>query len=372
MNDVYCPMIHAGLQINLKNDKNKPMFNHCCLRTDLVSDTENFWKSKKLIPLRELNNTGVWDEGCWTCRSNELSGQISFRTGMLSKFGITKNLTGPKRLDLMSDISCNLACRICGPGNSTFWQQHLKKHNISFTAPSFQNKTDEMIEILKTLDLSNLEMVVMCGGETLLGQSFWRIAEAIAEMCPQSKDKIILSFQTNGTQPIDPRNYELMEKFHLVKLYISIDGVGERFNYQRWPADWTQVVDNIFNIRDNAPVNTMFLVEETISMFNLFYQHELESWLKKNFYENRLGDKIDHTKHLVNNPYFGLSGFSQEYVDALPSNNRQYFSNNWVENPTAIDATMRHLAEFDKLRSEDWTKTFPEIAEFYKRFKIQY
>ena len=129
----------------------------------------------------------------WTCRSNELSGQISFRTGMLSKFGITKNLTGPKRLDLMSDISCNLACRICGPGNSTFWQQHLKKHNISFTAPSFQNKTDEMIEILKTLDLSNLEMVVMCGGETLLGQSFWRIAEAIAEMCPQSKDKIILS-----------------------------------------------------------------------------------------------------------------------------------------------------------------------------------
>ena len=53
-------------------------------------------------------------------------------------------------------------------------------------------------KVLESLDLSNLEMVVFCGGETLMGNAYWQVAEAIADMCPHSKEKTTLSFQTNG------------------------------------------------------------------------------------------------------------------------------------------------------------------------------
>jgi hypothetical protein len=99
-----------------------------------------------------------------------------------------------------------------------------------------------------------------------------------------------LCFQTNGTQPIHPKNFETIEKFHLVKLHISLDGVGNRFEYLRWPANWRQVTDNILDLRKTLPGNVMFVIEETVSIFNLLYINELESWVKQNFTTNREGD----------------------------------------------------------------------------------
>ena len=222
MDYIHCPMIHGGLQINLihPSDIN---FNHCCLRTELyqvsMDDTvsQSLWNDSALIPLRDINNKNIWDKNCWTCQGNELAGLTSFRTGMLDKFGYRKNLKGPQRLDLMFDIGCNLACRTCGPELSTYWQQHLTKHHIKFTASTSRSRVNDMISILKTLDLSDLEMVVFCGGETLLGQGYWQIAEAIADQAPHSQEKIILCFQTNGTQSINEKNYKTIEKFRLMK-----------------------------------------------------------------------------------------------------------------------------------------------------------
>ena len=369
-------MIHGGLQINLKIDKNKIHYNHCCLRSDLFEyDSGDMWNSEQLIPLRELNKENKWDPGCWACRGNELSSQTSLRTGTLEMFGQSSNLSGPKRLDLMFDISCNLACRTCGPWASTYWQKHLKENAIEFLAPSPETRVDEMIEILRTLDLSNLELVVFCGGETLMGQGYWRVAEVIAELAPQAKEKITLSFQTNGTQPINQKNYETLKKFHLVKLNFSLDGINERFEYLRWPAKWQQVVGNMFTIRDTAPVNTMFLVEETMSIFNLYYQNELESWLKQNFPTNRLGDITNHTRHLTTEYKtrinYGIKELTREYVESLPDDLRGLVPNNWQENPEAIRRMIADIEKFDKFRNQDWTKTFPEVAAFYHRFKNQ-
>jgi len=361
-------MIHGGLQIDLKRDHQQVYVNQCCLRSDTKPVTGNVWHSPTLIPLREYNKQGQWDSGCWTCQGNELAGMTSFRTGSLEKFGIKTELSGPQRLDLMFDIGCNLACRTCGPKLSTFWQKHLKDNGIPFVAPKPESRVDEMIAILKTLDLSNLEMVVFCGGETLLGQGYWQVAEAIADMVPHAKDKLTISFQTNGTQPISERNYKTIEKVHLVKLNISLDAVGERFEYLRWPAKWDQVEANIKHLRDTLPVNVMFLIEETMSVFNLYYQHELDQWAKLEYATNRLGDVVNHTRHVANG-VFGLSALTQEYVDAMYSTNlRHVISPSWQESPAAIMNMLDQIRKFDKIRQQDWTKTFPEVAEFYKRF----
>lgn len=361
-------MIHGGLQIDLKRDQQQVFVNQCCLRNDTKPVVGNVWDSATLIPLREYNKQGKWDKGCWTCQGNELAGMTSFRTGSLEKFGIRTDLSGPQRLDLMFDIGCNLACRTCGPRLSTFWQKHLKDNGIPFDAPRPESRVDEMISILKTLDLSNLEMVVFCGGETLLGQGYWQVAEAIADMVPHAKEKLTVSFQTNGTQSISDRNYKIIEKVHLVKLNISLDAVGDRFNYLRWPADWHQVEANIKHLKDTLPVNVMFLIEETMSVFNLYYQSELEQWAKAEYATNRLGDIVNHTRHVANG-VFGLGALTQEYVDAISSTHLWHVvSPQWKENPIAIKHMLTQIQQFDKIRQQDWAQTFPEVAEFYKRF----
>ena len=266
MNEIYCPIIHGGLTIDIKNDS-KILVRQCCLRTDASVQTD-IWNNQKFNDLRSLNIESKWDKGCNQCERNENAGLESFRTGMIKGLDIKTNLTGPMRLDLMFDISCNLACRTCGPDFSTFWQTHLKTNKISFLSNKAIDKSDQMIDILKTLDLSNLKMVVFCGGETLLGSSHWKVAEYLAKYAPAQN--ITLAFQTNGTQAISEKYYKIIEKFKLFKLHISLDGIENQFEYLRWPAKWDSTIKNIFSLNHDIPVNSMFLIEETISILNWF------------------------------------------------------------------------------------------------------
>ena len=367
----FCPMIHGGLQISYDDQLGKFAIQSCCIRTTstIIEDTSNIWNHPSLIPLRDLNKTSTWDEGCFNCQSIENAGQTSFRTGMIDKFGTKTNLSGPQRIDLMFDRSCNLACRTCGPRYSTFWQQHLKKNNLIVNEIiQHESPTNQIIELLNTLDLSNLEMLVFCGGETLMGNNYWKIVEYLANVVPNANKQLTISFQTNGSQTIPEKYYELIEKFQLVKLYISLDATAERFNYMRWPADWSQVTENIFSLRDNLPVNVMFLIEETISIFNLYYQHELDIWAKNNFSTNRLGDIINHTRHLAGGT-FDIKNVTNKYADALKGtelyNMIQGIDTNNAEN---IQKMIDTIDQFDKLRGEDWRKTFPEVADFYSDY----
>jgi sulfatase maturation enzyme AslB (radical SAM superfamily) len=367
MNNLYCPIIHGGLHIYF--DRGNLAVKHCCLRDDEfpVDINTNYWKDRSFNILREQNKQNVWARGCENCQSLEASGQISFRSGMKQGLGISGyELSGPSRIDITGDISCNLACRTCGPNISTFWQKHLKIHNL--WDKSVETPYNDVVLALKKLDLSNLRMVVFCGGETMLGQSYWSIAEWLADNVPNAKQQLTLCFQTNGTQSIHPRQHELIDRFHLVKLHVSLDGINERFEYLRWPAEWNQVVDNILHIRESAPSNTMFLIEETMSIFNLWYSNELSHWVKNNFTTNREGDPVDHTRHLAIG-IFSLAACSQEYLSALShSNSRHLIPQSWQENPDNINKMINEIKKFDNFRNQSFEKTFPEVAEFYARF----
>jgi sulfatase maturation enzyme AslB (radical SAM superfamily) len=374
MIDLYCSMIHGGLNLDFKNltDKGQALIQHCCLRKDLfpVDITQNFWKDTKLEKLREINKQNIWDSGCSNCQYLEASNNASMRTGMNHGLQITgqTNLLGPSRIDLMFDISCNLACRSCGPESSTYWQRHLKENKLWNQPVSTPRKKDEVIGALSKLDLFNLRQLVFCGGETLLGQEYWEVTEWLANNVPNAKEQLTVCFQTNGTQPIHPKNFKTIEKFHLVKLHISLDGITDRFEYLRWPASWSQVTDNILTLQETLPSNVMFVVEETVSTFNLLYLEELELWIKNNFVTNREGDIINHTRHFAFGS-FQLQNLTLEYVDIInQSKYSKFIPADWTENPVAIKTMVEEIKKFDHFRNESFEKTFPEVANLYARF----
>jgi len=369
MTDLYCSMIHGGLYLNFKNSP--PSANHCCLRRDDYSlDLANPWNVKNLQPLRQLNQQNKWDSGCQNCKSLEKSNLPSFRTGMNGGLDIYNkiNLSGPARIDLMFDISCNLACRSCGTHSSTFWQRHLKNHGAWNPSISKPAKKNDIITALSNLDLSNLRQLVFCGGETLLGKEYWEIANWLGDNVPDAKQKLTLCFQTNGTQPILEKNYKIIEKFYLVKLHISIDGIGTKFEYLRWPATWNQVAENILHLKETVPSNVMFVIEETISIFNLLYQNEVDKWVINNFSTNREGDMVNHTKHLATG-IFSLDQITSDYVAAiLTSKYSSLIPPNWQENSAQIQSMIEKIKLEDYRRNQSFAITFPEVALYYSKF----
>lgn len=365
-------MIHGGLNINLKVQTGSLSYNQCCLSTTQLpnpSDLASVWNDPSIQHIRQLNNSGTWLEGCWQCQHIENAGMKSFRQSMIEGLGVKKNLSGPQRIDFLFDRSCNLACRTCGPINSTFWEKHLKDNNLPVQVLDPTDNFNTIKKLLETLDLSNLKQVQFCGGETLLGNTYWKTAQLLADLIPQAKDNVLLGFQTNATQPIDKKYYSLIEKFKLVKLMISLDGTHDRFEYLRWPASWNQVVDNIFNLRETLPGNVMFFIQECTSCLNLFYFGEVEKWIRDNFNTNREGDLIDYSTQLAMGTYLDVNNITQEYVDAIKDTNKiQFIQANWQENPAKIKEFIKTTEMFDQIRGEDWKKTFPEVADFYSRY----
>lgn len=377
--NTYCPLIDGGLAINLfYNEQENFSVNCCCLRTDAIKLVYPYkvWDNQELINLRKHNKQNKWHPSCSACQIPESAGITSYRKGMLDTFGIKHNLNGPIKLDLNFDLSCNLACRTCGPELSTYWQKHLKENHIAINQPKAVSRVDELLNILKELDLSNLEMVSLAGGESLLGTAYWQVAEYLINTVPNADTKLTLQFQTNGTQKIDKKYYDLIERCHLVKFTFSLDGIDERFGYLRWPANWHQVTENMFYLRDQLPVNVMFQIEETISIFNLFYLNELEIWAKENFSVNRLGfneqgkngNLIHHGRHLAHGIY-SLANLTQQYVDAIKKTKyANLIDTSWQENPMEIKKMIDEIKKFDTIRKQDFTKTFPEVADFYSEY----
>ena len=366
---VHCPIIQNGLTLDFKTYSNRLNAGHCCLRTVFETDiSTNVWEDKQFIPLREINDSGKWASGCENCQGLENLGSPSLRTSLLEKYGVEPTLTGPRKLDLLFDINCNLACRSCTPTASTFWQKHLKDNNLWDGPLDYNERSKDVIKVLSNLDLTHLREVTFAGGETLLGKGYWDIAEFIALSVPDSEKNVIINFQSNGTQTILERHYSTIKKFKLIKISFSIDSLQEKFEYLRWPAKWEHVQTNIHNLRDTLPSNVMFNIEETISIFNLYHLKESSSWHKNTFPTNREGDVTNYASHLAGG-VFSINAITNEYADSMQNSEYKHLiPNNFQENPAKVQEAIAEIKKFDSLRNQRFEDYFPEVAKFYNRY----
>jgi sulfatase maturation enzyme AslB (radical SAM superfamily) len=363
-------MIHGGLYLHLEDQT--PWVEACCLRPHdyAIEIGRPFWPIREMSRIRENNLAGQWDPGCDACRNLESAGILSMRQGMNRGLGIfgREQVSGPARIDIMFDISCNLACRTCGPEVSTFWQHHLRSLGEWDKPIQPARSRQQVIQTLRTLDLSNLRQVIFCGGETLLGQEYWEVARWIVQNTPNAKQNLTLCFQTNGTQSISPRNFDVIDSCKLVKLQVSIDGIGTRFEYLRWPASWSQVCDNLMDLRERLPGNVMFLIEQTISIFNVLDLQDVDDWVEEKFNADATQDRADCTRHLAWGKY-AVKNSSRELMQKM---REQRLDNlvaaDWAEDPAAIRLMLEEIQKFDQHRGQAFAATFPAVFDCFRRF----
>ena len=302
----YCPRIYHGLVLD-NISKTNMTYSSCCWGNESIATDSivNFFHPR-LQNLRAINQQDKLPTGhCDACASQELAGANSMRTGYAHTHGTATYSPDIQYLDINIDYTCNLACVTCGPSLSTTWRNELKLvgRDVRPDLDEFLNTT------IANLDLSNLKEIRMWGGEPLLTATHKQVLEYVIKHADASQ--IRLMYNTNGTQRIDTKTKELIEQFKFARISFSIDGIGTKFEYLRYPAKWTEVENNLLWWRDNLPHNSMLGLTVTASILNVLDLNQVYEWHQSNFTQSCFGDPIEIYVHQA----FGLYT-----MEAMPTN----------------------------------------------------
>ena len=316
--------------INIVNLQKQVSISPCCLTVTKHIDQFDFQDDQYLQQVRQGWLTGKFPSECRSCKQIEDIGGESRRQGS-NKWYTEHNLNNTDielvRMDYWTGDTCNLACVICGPHNSSVWKQELG------LPIELQKSTAN--QFWKTIDLSKIQFIHFNGGEPLLSKEHVKLLHAI-----EHKDQVHLNYNTNGTILPNEKLLNLWEQFKLVQLDFSIDDIGERFEYQRYPAVWSEVEKNLQWFINNAPHNCMFAVNITVSILNQNSQDELIQWLRTHFSVTRFTDPIEIRQQLAN----GLLS---------------------IQNPQRISThIISYLDKIDNRRGTSWRRTFPLLEEY--------
>jgi len=304
--------------LNIQNIDNFTSISPCCLFPTVSTDKIEFQTNPLLTNVRKQWDNNIIPNECNGCNRQKNSNQ------WYSDNGYHDTKIELLRLDYWVGDTCNLKCAICSPEYSSAWKEELK-------IPLLERKNTTN-QIWKDLDLTTLKFIHFNGGEPLLSKEHVKFLKDIP-----IKSLVHINYNTNGTILPSEELLRIWNQFKLVQLDFSIDDIGDRFEYQRYPAKWSQVVENLQWFIDNSPVNCMFAVNTTVSILNQSNLPQLIDWLTKNFHTNRVTDPIEHRQQLAN----GI--FSVDYMDKK----------------VVID----FLNSCDQRRGTNWYETFPELAD---------
>jgi hypothetical protein len=256
-------------------------------------------------------------------------------------------------LEIQTDKTCNGGCIICGPWNSSYWQNELKQFII-------KPAVDPIDEILSHIDIQKTRKILFLGGEPFLSGTDTRVLPLI-----ENPQLVKLLYTTNGSIYPSQQHIDLWSQFQEVLINFSLDGIGDRFDYIRYPLKWSQVEKNMSRMLKELPGNVRFKSNHTINMLNLYYYDEFEDWYDLAIRPS--GRAIDFTftpcdgilspkevPRKLFNRLLEKYGADSKVIHTITNND--FNDQNYLLN---------YLSELDQRRGLDWRKVFPEISHCF-------
>lgn len=266
-------------------------FRPCCLSEESIPNfnimqgntLNDAFNSEYMENLRQEFIEGKQPLTCAKCWALESAGGTSKRMISNQKFGVDTTKKQLKFLDLKLGNICNLKCRICGAWSSSKWAQEeieLGNHTARKWLNQGQwprkqhNLWNEIVELLP-----HVEYFEFTGGEPFLIKEHFDILQKSVELGTSKKQQI--HYNTNGTTFPEYAVKDIWPNFQKVEIAFSIDDIGERFEYQRYPAGWQQVNENISkfnNLKKDHP-NIKTQVCCTINIQNIYNLEKITVWI---------------------------------------------------------------------------------------------
>jgi len=296
-------------------------------------------------------------------------------------------------IDLRLGHTCNLKCIMCSPHDSSRWvddhkkvyplfQSPLIKKQMAWEQKDFNNYWYEKPEFWQEIydQIPNIKQVYFAGGEPLMIKEHKLFLEEIIKR--GYANQILLRYNSNGVL-VDEEMIALWSNFRKVKYAVSLDGMGDRVNYIRYPLDWPTVEKKLW-LLENAPDNITTSIAFAVQILNIkhvpdFIKWKVRSGFKKlNQDTNAVGQLLGGgliSVHLVWIPTF-LS------LRILPAEDKAEIRNLFAELQTWLWDNYTQDSDFweknpygwkrwegilDWMDSEDQTNLLPDFREYITR-----
>ena len=299
---------------------------------------------------------------------------------------------------------------MCSPHDSSQWvndhktvypqfTSELIKKQMSWQQDDFDNRWHENPAFWEQIydQIPHIKQLYFAGGEPLLIKEHKAFLLEIIKR--GHAHKIGLRYNTNGTL-INDEIIEIWEQFKKVKVGISVDAIGDRLHYIRFPTDSAQVEKNLWRLeRTSERIQTSIAL--AVQILNIkhvpdFIKWKVNSGFKKlNFDTNAAGQIAGGGLvgvHLLWIPtWLSIRVLPKEdkaHVRQLFAELKQWLWNNytkdeefWEKNPYGwkrwegildwMDATdhtnllvdfKQYIEKMDQHRKTNFQLTFPEIS----------
>ena len=286
--ETICPMPWRSLDIDaLGNIGPCCDFNNSTVKTefDPTKDSlESAYNSNWMRQLRQDFRAGKKPAGCGRCWREEASGIESKRQIYSKRFGTDSSAINwdeddVKNLHTMSIAFgnvCNFQCRICSSKSSSKIATETDDKVAIEKGQWIRNAKNIWEELIRNPQIRHFDFA---GGEPLLDKEHLRVLKILIEY--GIAEKVSLHYNTNGSV-INDELLDIWKNFKLVDIAVSIDDLGERFNYQRpgvgkrW--NWDLVEQNVKYIQQHKSSNLRLEMYTTVSILNAYYLPELSDW----------------------------------------------------------------------------------------------
>lgn len=346
------------------------------------------WTSDEYNALRESfgnNEKNPICNRCWgqeehknqSLRKRLLIQGGTFKKGELLEFVNEGHKQGPTQMNLMTSNKCNLRCRICRASSSvTFnaegrvYEERLKRKTIyTSSTPKPELFSTEQIDEIYRLS-NNLQRIEFYGGEPLLDDPTLILLERLVKS-DRSKN-IVLFYNTNGTVKPTKQQFELWSQFKGVEFNFSIDDIGDRFTYNRYPGRWQDVLETLRVVKTHPwTVPTKFLSICTVGALNVFYLPEILEELERlelpSFLNNVFAPSYYCIEHLP-------TPIKEKIVQRLltyKDRSKVQFVINMLQAPEDLanwNSFKYWTREKDAYRNESFAKVCPEYYEIIKEY----
>jgi MoaA/NifB/PqqE/SkfB family radical SAM enzyme len=353
------------------------------LSKDTLSDV---WNSTSIRNLRTALLEGKKPSACTACWKEEEFGKESKRIRENKRWNVNYETFVPERinpeittcqikfLDLKLGNTCNLKCRICSPGSSSNWvKEHKDIYGSDVVSDIAKKVNADRKQVMqwpehnenfwKDLDsiLPNIELFEIYGGEPFLISRHFEVLQKSIEMGYSKKQKI--HYNTNGTIFPELAVKNIWPHFEDVDIMFSIDGIGEQFEYQRFPANWEAVLNNLKRFKEEFSGRTQICL--TVSSLNVFYlpeylkffdELEISVWLNILYHP-----EVYSVIHLSTETKKQISEKLHKYNDLNNDIGAVLnFMNTHAENKET--ELLKKIRAHDEYRNQDYRNVFPEFS----------
>ena len=283
------------------------------------------WNNENYKELRRALTNNERPERCEVCWHNEDSGIVSNRQQweednwnefadeieVNDDYSVTNS---PKWIELKVSNFCNLKCIMCSTHSSykrvkdldiiTKYQE--KGHETRLLRPTTLfdslNEWPDLWEHVHTLQFT--------GGEPIINQEHYDLLDSIPQ---HLKHKIKLRYASNLSH-IKFKKYDLVKiwnEFKTVNIKISMDGVGDVYNFIRQDGDWDNVYTNMMVLDSEPTIDVAAGI--TIQSHNIYHMPEFYDFWKHSDIKLRF-----ITANILQTPrYLAPSVWPEEYREAI-------------------------------------------------------